>query len=77
MPLAPRGSIAPQPMDSNTSEVPSKPLSPPVMPALSQQTSHDDKVQAEFESGGIRLKKKASVNFGAPFGSLGFSRKQS
>lgn len=40
---------------------------------LSQQISneHEEKVQQEFESGGIRLKKKASVNFGAPFGSLG------
>lgn len=38
---------------------------------LSKEVSHDDKVQADFENGGIRLKKKASVNFGAPFGSLG------
>ena len=28
-------------------------------------------MQKEFESGGIRLKKKPSVNFGAPLGSLG------
>lgn len=53
-------------------------LSPSGMSALSQQVSHDDKVQADFESGGIRLKKKASSNFGAPFGQLGgFVRKQS
>lgn len=38
---------------------------------LSQQESHDLKVHHDFENGGIRLKKKPSVNFGAPFGQLG------
>ena len=32
--------------------------------------SRDDKVQADFEHGGIRLKKRPSTNFGAPWGSL-------
>lgn len=41
------------------------------MHALSKQVSRDEKVHDDFESGGIKLKKKASVNFGAPFGSLG------
>lgn len=28
-------------------------------------------VQRDFDQGGIKLKKKASSNFGAPFGTLG------
>ncbi len=62
------------------SEIPSNTLSPNNLPALSKQTSRDDQVQAEFENGGIKLKKKPSVNFGAPFGQLGgfgSARKQS
>ena len=31
----------------------------------------EERVQADFESGGIKLKKKPSVNFGVPFGQLG------
>lgn len=41
---------------------------------LSQVTSNeilDEDVQRKFDQGGIKLKKKASSNFGAPFGSLG------
>ncbi|KAK4546550.1 hypothetical protein LTR36_001767 [Oleoguttula mirabilis] len=38
---------------------------------LSQQQSHDQQVHQEFETGGIKLKKKPSTNFGAPFGQLG------
>ncbi|KAK5174823.1 uncharacterized protein LTR77_001906 [Saxophila tyrrhenica] len=70
-PSAPPATRAFAPQDSSMSEIPSN--------ALSKQTSHDDQVQAEFESGGIKLKKKPSVNFGAPFGQLGGfgSRKQS
>lgn len=37
---------------------------------MSPQEVHEAKVQADFEQGGIRLKKKSSINFGAPFGSL-------
>ena len=32
----------------------------------------EQKVQASFAEGGIRLKKKVSTNFGAPWGQLGF-----
>lgn len=45
--------------------------------ALSPQEVHEAQVQAQFEQGGIRLKKKTSVNFGAPFGSLGFAPRRS
>jgi hypothetical protein len=37
---------------------------------MSPQEAHEAKVHAEFQEGGIRLKKKTSINFGAPFGSL-------
>jgi hypothetical protein len=55
------------------SELSSNALSPTASAthALSQVTSREDKVQADFENGGIKLKKKPSTNFGAPFGSLG------
>ncbi|KAK6440974.1 hypothetical protein LTR95_002797 [Oleoguttula sp. CCFEE 5521] len=40
-----------------------------------RQSSHDEDMEADthrkFDQGGIKLKKKASSNFGAPFGSLG------
>ncbi|KAK5127862.1 hypothetical protein LTR85_004979 [Meristemomyces frigidus] len=38
---------------------------------VSQQQSHDHQVHQDFETGGIKLKKKPSTNFGAPFGQLG------
>ncbi|KAF2768133.1 hypothetical protein EJ03DRAFT_251053, partial [Teratosphaeria nubilosa] len=38
---------------------------------LSPQEIHDAQVHTKFEQGGIRLKKKPSSNFGAPFGQLG------
>ena len=43
---------------------------------LSQMTSHEQEaheaaVHRDFQEGGIKLKKKSSSNFGAPFGSLG------
>lgn len=37
---------------------------------LSPQEVHEANIQKRFEEGGIRLKKKTSTNFGAPFGSL-------
>lgn len=39
---------------------------------MSPQEVHEAKVHSEFEQGGIRLKKKSSTNFGAPFGSIAF-----
>jgi hypothetical protein len=50
---------------------PSAAISPGAMAALSPQESHEAQVQHDFEHGGIKLKKKPSVNFGAPFGQLG------
>lgn len=38
---------------------------------VASNEAHDDAVQRDFDQGGIKLKKKASSNFGAPFGSLG------
>jgi len=41
---------------------------------LSQVTSNEEieaAVQRDFDQGGIKLKKKSSCNFGAPFGQLG------
>jgi hypothetical protein len=32
---------------------------------------YEAKVHSDFEQGGIRLKKKSSTNFGAPFGCVG------
>lgn len=68
-PLAPVQTTMPE---RSTSDISSNARSPTVV--LSPSASQDeveDRLQADFESGGIRLKKKASVNFGAPFGSLG------
>ncbi|KAI5357046.1 hypothetical protein Slin15195_G052880 [Septoria linicola] len=44
--------------------------SPDLSGALSPQEQHEAKIHQQFEQGGIRLKKKTSTNFGAPFGSL-------
>jgi hypothetical protein len=61
------------------SDFSSNALSPTVSTSapLSKEVTHEDKVQADFESGGIKLKKKPSTNFGAPFGQLGGFRKLS
>ncbi|KAF2165403.1 hypothetical protein M409DRAFT_24253 [Zasmidium cellare ATCC 36951] len=72
-PYAPIGTHQPH------SQLSSNALSPTtsnVLP-ISPQEAHEAQVQAEFEQGGIRLKKKTSVNFGAPFGSLGFAPRRS
>lgn len=66
-PFAPMSTHAPHSQMSSTA------LSPTLSNTLSPQEVREAKVQAEFEQGGIRLKKKTSVNFGAPFGSLGFA----
>lgn len=39
--------------------------------ASNEVRDDDDAVQRDFDQGGIKLKKKASSNFGAPFGCLG------
>lgn len=44
--------------------------SPDLAGALSPQEQHEAKIHQEFQEGGIRLKKKTSTNFGAPFGSM-------
>ncbi|KAF7188870.1 hypothetical protein HII31_09793 [Pseudocercospora fuligena] len=79
-PFAPIGTVASEiPPQSHTSDISSK-LGSPDGHTLSPQEAHEAKVQQDFEQGGIRLKKKTSTNFGAPFGSLaGFpiSRKMS
>jgi hypothetical protein len=49
-------------------------MSPQSGLSLSQVTSNEEieaAVQRDFDQGGIKLKKKSSCNFGAPFGSLG------
>jgi hypothetical protein len=49
-------------------------MSPQCGIPLSQIASNDEleaAVQRDFDQGGIKLKKKASSNFGAPFGTLG------
>lgn len=71
--MAPPATRAFGPADGRTSDVPSNALSPSGMASLSKQTSRDqeDKVHAHFDNGGIKLKKKVSTNFGAPFGQLG------
>jgi len=57
--------------DMGTSALsPSAMISPHGAP-LSQQGSHKAQTHQNFERGGIKLKKKPSTNFGAPFGSLG------
>lgn len=38
---------------------------------LSPQEVHEAKVQQQFEEGGIKLKKKLSLNFGTPLGLVG------
>lgn len=55
------------------SEISSNALSPTTSATapLSKEVSREEKVQADFESGGIKLKKKPSSNFGAPFGQIG------
>lgn len=68
--------------DSSVSELSSNALSSAALSSPSKDTSREqaeeDPVQAAFENGGIKLKKKVSTNFGAPFGSLGgFGRKPS
>lgn len=62
--------------ESSASELSSKPRTPsatlsPLSKHASKEDQEEGKVQADFESGGIKLKKKPSTNFGAPFGSLG------
>lgn len=76
MPLAPVSSHLPAAdLDSGTSRHGSNALSPKAaLSPLSKHASRDqgeDKVHSDFETGGIKLKKKPSVNFGAPFGQLG------
>lgn len=65
---------------AGTHELPTEPntgssaISPGSEIPLSQVTSndeHEEAVKRKFDHGGIKLKKKASSNFGAPFGSLG------
>ncbi|EME83820.1 uncharacterized protein MYCFIDRAFT_207071, partial [Pseudocercospora fijiensis CIRAD86] len=69
-PFAPVGTMASDiPPQSHTSDIGSKLASPDGHP-LSPQEAHEAKVHQDFEQGGIRLKKKTSTNFGAPFGSL-------
>ncbi|KAM0716626.1 hypothetical protein Q7P37_008071 [Cladosporium fusiforme] len=74
------GTVPPPP--AGTQEVPTQPATSTISPQsdvlsnpLSQVTSNeidvDEAVQRNFDQGGIKLKKKASANFGAPFGSLG------
>ena len=69
----PGGIIAPVP----THELPTQPgsaMSPQSGIPLSQITSNEEieaAVQKDFDEGGIKLKKKASSNFGAPWGTLG------
>lgn len=46
-------------------------LSNPLSQVTSNDMDVDEAVQRNFDQGGIKLKKKASSNFGAPFGSLG------
>ncbi|PPJ50295.1 hypothetical protein CBER1_04908 [Cercospora berteroae] len=55
---------------SNLSPSVSNTKSPDPTGALSPQEQHEAKIHEQFEQGGIRLKKKTSTNFGAPFGSL-------
>lgn len=68
--------LAPLPTHQAQSEAGSNALSPTLSQVsrntgtFSPQEVHEAKVQAEFEQGGIKLKKKTSTNFGAPFGSL-------
>jgi len=60
-----------------THELPTQPgstMSPQSGLALSQIASNEEieaAVQKNFDEGGIKLKKKASSNFGAPWGTLG------
>jgi hypothetical protein len=69
----PGGIVAPVP----THELPTQPpstMSPQSGLALSQIASNEEieaAVQKNFDEGGIKLKKKASSNFGAPWGTLG------
>lgn len=69
----PGGIVPPAP----THEFPTQPgsaMSPQSGLALSQIASNEEieaAVQKNFDEGGIKLKKKASSNFGAPWGTLG------
>ena len=69
----PGGIVAPVP----THELPTQPgsaMSPQSGIPLSQIASNEEieaAVQKDFDEGGIKLKKKASSNFGAPWGTLG------
>lgn len=69
----PAGIVAPVP----THELPTQPgsaMSPQSGIPLSQIASNEEieaAVQKDFDEGGIKLKKKASSNFGAPWGTLG------
>ncbi|KAM3417047.1 hypothetical protein BST61_g8628 [Cercospora zeina] len=84
-PIVPADPISPvntRALDSNAVQSPSSAFgsnlspsvsnikSPDPSGALSPQEQHEAKIHQEFEQGGIRLKKKTSINFGAPFGSL-------
>lgn len=59
---APTSNAAPSAVVSPNDEV-------PVTSPLDEE--REAAVQRDFDQGGIKLKKKASSNFGAPFGSLG------
>jgi len=71
------GIAAPVPTQELSTEIPTQPaslMSPQSGLSLSQVTSNEEieaAVQRDFDQGGIKLKKKGSCNFGAPFGSLG------
>lgn len=67
--VVPDGYISHSDLSSNNLS-PTAALSPNGAPQ-SQKQSHEEQVHRNFEEGGIKLKKKPSVNFGAPFGSLG------
>ncbi|KAF2215523.1 hypothetical protein CERZMDRAFT_110172 [Cercospora zeae-maydis SCOH1-5] len=85
VPLLPEDPVSPintRALDSNAVQSPSSAFgsnlspsvsntkSPDPSGALSPQEQHEAKIHQQFEQGGIRLKKKTSTNFGAPFGSL-------
>lgn len=61
-PFAPAATKVPESVTSSNARSPPGVMSP--------YEVHEARVQSEFEQGGIKLKKKASVNFGAPFGTL-------
>lgn len=69
-PVPPPTARAGTSQDIGSAELSSRVLSPTGTSNLSKVVSNDDKVQADFENGGIRLKKRPSVNFGAPLGQM-------